>query len=159
MLNAVQDLCTIPFCTGGFARPAGLLAVSGYGANLASPFGGGVPPIANDGIPVQLVQGGLDGVAVPADADATFAAIADGPKALVTVIGANHFGVTNTVAPEGAAPDPNAPTLAQSVATETIARWTGVFLRAYVAGDAAALAYLTGTGDVLDPNAAVPLAP
>src|ERR687885_343248 len=52
-------------------------------------------PIANDGIAVALIQGDIDGVALSERAQSTFDKIQTPPKALITVMGANHFSISN----------------------------------------------------------------
>ncbi|MEU0481216.1 hypothetical protein ABZ260_18760 [Streptosporangium sp. NPDC006013] len=65
-LFAIGNTCTVPFCFGPvYQRPAALRAAVFYGASTTTP-GGGAVPIANAGVPVALVQGGLDGNNLPA---------------------------------------------------------------------------------------------
>ncbi|MCG8405836.1 MAG: hypothetical protein MI923_11625 [Phycisphaerales bacterium] len=153
-LNAVQDACTFPFCSGIQARPTELLGAAVYGANLANPTDGNnaVAPITNAGIPVAILQGNLDGVADLSAAMSTFEQLQDPPNAMITVLGANHFGLNDENNPEGTVTDPNAPTLTQQVAVETIGRWAALFLRAFALGDPDARQYVLTTGPMLDPN-------
>ena len=123
-----------------------------FGANLRDQITNEPLPIPNDGIGVALLQGDQDGQALPSNAEATFDNVADPPKALVTLAGVNHFGITNINAPSGAIPDPNQQTLDQAIAIETIARWSGLFLRGTMLDDEAALNYVLRTGEGLDPN-------
>ena len=102
-----------------------------------------------------MLQGTDDGRALPFRAQATYDNIKDAPKALISILGANHFGITNTNNPLGAVPDPNNPTIEQNVAVETIARWSGLFLRASVLNDKGAFDYIYSTGDSLDPKVTV----
>ena len=44
------------------------------------------------------------------------------------------------------------PTLDQSIATETIARWSALFLRAHALDDEVAYRYIYDTGDAADDN-------
>jgi hypothetical protein len=81
----------------------------------------------------------------------TYEQIQQPPKALVTVLGANHYGITNEDSPR----DPLRPTLPQDEATQTIAQWSGLFLRAHVLDDEAAFDYIYNTGDDRDPNVEV----
>jgi predicted dienelactone hydrolase len=154
-MYVLGDVCTFPFCSGSFSRPAELKGAAFWGTNMASPLGGSITATANDGIPVVLVQGTLDGKAAPADGLGTYEKIADPPKAYVKVAGANHYGICNTNNPAGADADSNKPTLDQAVSVETIARWAALFLRAHVLGDAEAYDYVHATGDALDPNATI----
>jgi predicted dienelactone hydrolase len=155
-LNAIQDLCLPPFCFCGLARPPELRAAVVYGTDLKNPvFRGPIEPIDNAGLPVLVIRGSRDGLSNPEFARKTFEQVQHAPKALVTVEGANHYGITNRNNPPVAPPDPRPPTLPQDVATETIARWCAMFLRAHVLGDTDALDYVQATGDALDENVTV----
>lgn len=101
-------------------------------------------PTANDRIPVALVQGSLDGIATPEEAIATFDLIQTPPRALITIEGTNHYGITDRNNPPGAMPDPSTPSLEQSQGIETIAQWTATFLRAHLYEDAAARQQIYG---------------
>jgi len=149
-LYALQGLCQLPFCLGKFTPPPELSGGAFYGTNLRPPFGE-IPPVKNGGRPILLVQGSADQKALPADGLTTYQKIETGPKALITLKGANHYGITNVNNPPGADADPGAPTLAQEVAIETAARWSALFLRAHVLKDPSALTYLQ-TGAAADPN-------
>jgi hypothetical protein len=81
------------------------------------------------------VQGSLDGVATPEEAIATFNLIQTPPKALITIKGSNHYGITNVNNPPSAIPDKSSPTLEQAQSIEAIAEWTGNFLRAHLYQD------------------------
>lgn len=157
-LAAVQNTCVPILCTGSYTRPPELKAGAFYGAPFFDPrFQNTIPPINNQEVPVALIAGSRDGVADLADVEGTYDQIQGLPKTLITVLGANHYGITNTDNPVR---DPIRPTLEQWVATETIARWSALFLRANVLGDEQAFNYVFNTGDALDPNvttaAAVP---
>ncbi len=153
-LSAIANLCLNTLCEGSFTRPKELVAGAFYGANLRDQNDQFIP-IDNSGIPVALLEGTLDGRALPFRAEKTYENIQSPPKALISILGANHFSITNTNNPTGAVPDPNTPTLAQDVALETIGRWSGLFLRASVLGDKGAFDYVYHTGDALDPNVTV----
>lgn len=154
-LSAIANLC-LPTagCQDSFNRPKELVAGAFFGANLRDANDEFIP-INNSGIPIALLQGTDDGRAFPLRAQATYDNIKDAPKALISIIGANHFGITNTNNPLGAVPDPNNPTIEQNVAVETIARWSGLFLRASVLNDKGAFDYIYSTGDTLDPKVTV----
>ncbi len=154
-LQAIEGTCMFPFCIGSFDRPLELRGGAFYGTNTKSPMGGSVSAVANDGRPVALIQGDLDGKASPADTDSTYDKIQTPPKALVVVHGANHYGLCDVNNPPGAAADPSAPSLPQQVGTETAARWSALFLRAYVLNDPAAAQYVESVGDGLDDNVTV----
>jgi dienelactone hydrolase len=153
-LSAIANLCLPTLCEGSFSRPKELVAGAFFGANLRDENDDFIP-INNSGIPIALLQGTDDGRALPFRAQATYDNIKDAPKALISILGANHFGITNTNNPLGVIPDPNNPTIGQNVAVETIARWSGLFLRASVLNDKGAFNYIYSTGDALDPNVRV----
>lgn len=147
----VQGQCAPPFCFGlppGAVKPAELKAAAFFGTNNAPPGGGPVAPIANT-VPVALIQGAADGVAAPAAAHATYEALQLKPKALVTVAGVNHYGITNVQNPAGAAPDPSAQTTGQVDGIRTSARWSALFLKASL-GDSFARSYVRYWGDSAD---------
>ena len=154
-LSAIANKCLIFLCREPFTRPKELLAGAFFGSNLRNPIANEFVPIANDGIAVALIQGDIDGVALPDRTQSTFDQIQTPPKALVTVRGANHFGITDVNNPAGANPDRNTPTLDQAVGIETIARWSALFLRANMLEDPAAYDYIYSQGDTLDPNVSV----
>lgn len=155
-LSIAEGKCSIPFCTTfGFTLPQEVRAGSFYGTNNA--ILGLHPRIANQ-IPVQLVQGQADGVAEPVQAEKTYAALAHGPKQLVRVDGANHYGITNGQDPAGANAEVNPQTVTQAASIETAARWAALWLRAQL-GDAAAATYVNVTGDAADPAVTVSSVP
>lgn len=153
-LAAIQDNCFPVLCTGGqFERPDELKGGAFYGTNFLIGQGSeAIPPLDNDGIPIAMVQGSRDSVATPDEAEATYAQIQDPPKSLITILGANHYGITNEDNPIR---EPERPTLEQDVATETIARWSALFLRGTVLNDTGALDYVFNTGETLDENVSV----
>ncbi|MBW4593445.1 MAG: alpha/beta hydrolase [Brasilonema angustatum HA4187-MV1] len=154
-LSAVANLCLSPIqCEGSFNRPNELLAGAFFGANLRDQ-NGVFFPINNSGIPVALLEGTRDSRALPINAEKTYEQIQNPPKALISILGANHYGITNTNNPTGPIPDPNIPTIPQDVAVETVARWSGFFLRASILDDKTAFDYVYSTGDALDPNVSV----
>jgi predicted dienelactone hydrolase len=142
--NMLGGTCSIPFCTPPYAVPPELKAGAFYGASLKPPFGP-IPATANAGRGIALIQGSVDGKNAAADAKATYDKIATAPRAYVVVTGANHYGISDVDNPKGADADAQATSLAQAVATETVGRWAGTFLRATVLGDAAAKAQFKQT--------------
>ncbi len=155
-LSAIANLCVQPIlCEGSFEQPDELVAGIFFGANLRNQATDEFIPINNSGIPTALIQGTVDGVALPFRAERTYDNIQNPPKALISVLGANHYGITNTNNPDGPIPDSNTPTIAQDVAVETVARWSGLFLRASVLDDKEAFNYVYSTGDALDKNVTV----
>jgi dienelactone hydrolase len=152
-LGATQTTYCLPgICAGGYTRPPELKAAIFYGANFRDQQTQQFLPIKNDSIPIGLIVGSLDGVALPASSQSTYSQILNPPKALITVTGANHYGITNNDNPTR---EPNRPTLSQITATSTIARWSGLFLRAAMVNDRRVLDYTLSIGDTLDPNVTV----
>jgi dienelactone hydrolase len=153
-LSAIANQCLreLFLCREPFTRPKELLAGAFFGANLRNPITDEFVPISNDNIAVALIQGDLDGVALPERAKSTFDNIQTPPKAAIVLQGANHFAITNVNNPPGAQPDGNNPTLDQAVGIETIARWSALFLRANMLEDRVASDYIYSQGDALDPN-------
>ncbi|MEG4801160.1 ScyD/ScyE family protein [Microcoleus sp. ARI1-B5] len=149
-LGATQDEICIPgICSDDYILPPQLQAGIFYGTSFRNQQTGEFLPIDNEGIAVGLIQGSLDGVAPPSSSQTTYDRILNPPKVSVTVEGANHYGVTNEDNP---LQEPNRPTLDQSTATETIGRWSGLFLRSHLLGDRGAFNYVYNTGDDLDSN-------
>ncbi|MGB3761122.1 MAG: alpha/beta hydrolase [Rivularia sp. (in: cyanobacteria)] len=155
-LSAIANLCIQPIlCEGSFNQPDELVAGIFFGASLRNQATQEFIPINNSGIPTALIQGNLDSIALPFRAEKTYDNIQNPPKALISISGANHYGITNTNNPDGPFPDPNVPTIPQDVAVETVARWSGLFLRANVLDDKEAFNYVYSTGDALDKNVTV----
>ena len=145
-LASTQDNCFFLLCTDSYDLPEALKAGIFYGANFDIANTGVIPPI-NNKVPTGLIFGTLDGVAAPDETIATFDQLLNPPKVLVEVAGANHYGITN----EDSLRDPVRPTLEQEIATETIGRWSGAFLRAHVLDDTDAWDYVyTSLGDEAD---------
>jgi predicted dienelactone hydrolase len=132
-LYAVAGRCLPTICDGTYERPAALKAAVFYGTSLLGSDGAAMD-LDTSAAPVALVQGSLDGVALPKKADLTYPSL-ETPRALITIKGANHYAICDENNPAGAKPDPSAPTLEQDVATEAVARWTGLWLRAQLQGD------------------------
>ncbi|WGV25835.1 alpha/beta hydrolase family protein [Halotia branconii] len=152
-LGATQDEICIPgICSQDYTIPPELQAGIFYGTSFRDRQTGEFLPIDNEGIAVGLIQGSLDGVIPPSNSQTTYDRILNPPKVSVTVEGANHYSITNVDNPER---EPNRPTLGQTTATETIGRWSGLFLRSHLLHDRGAFNYIYGTGDNLDPNVSV----
>jgi dienelactone hydrolase len=156
-LSAIADVCLPRFCSTQTSLPSEVKAGAFYATGLARTPN--VLPVEyipiNNSIPVALLKGTLDGVIPPFVTDGTYDNIQNPPKALITLTGANHYGITNTNNPSGSSSDRNIPTISQDVATETLARWSGLFLRASILNDKDAFNYIYFTGDVADPNVTV----
>lgn len=154
-LTAIDNSCIYPVCEGEFQRPQQLKAAAFFATNTFVGIGKFIP-IRNQGIPIALILGSQDGSSVtPQTTRTSYDLIQESPKALITIEGANHYGITNINNPPGARPDPNIPTLAQEKSIETIARWSALFLLAHTLGDRGALDYINNTSDRLDENVTV----
>ena len=149
-LSSIGEVCLPGFCLEPFERPEALMGGAFFGANLRDQSDTFLA-IENEGVGVALIQGEQDGRALPINAERTFDQIQTPPKALVTLAGVNHFGITDVNVPSGAIPDPNGQRLSQADSVETIARWSGLFLRGTVLEDPAALDYVFKVGESLDP--------
>lgn len=147
-LTAIDGACTPIFCNNDFLVPEQLVGGVFFGANRRNLITKEFLTNNNKEIPTALIQGDLDGVALPESARKTYELIQNPPKALVTVKGTNHYGITN----EDNLRDPIRPTLSQNIATETIACWSALFLRATALNDREAYNYVFNTGDRLDTN-------
>lgn len=148
-LAAIQNINDPAVSSGNYTRPIELKAGIFYGASFQTPPDSGMfPAIDNQDIPVGLITGTLDSVANLGEVASTYVKIQDSPKALVTVEGANHYGITN----QDRDRDPSRPTLDQATATGAIGRWSGLFLRSHLLGDQRAFDYVYKTGGDLDPN-------
>ena len=149
-LSAIGEVCLPGFCSAPFERPEALKGGAFFGANLRDQTDTFLP-IENDGIGVALIQGNQDSRALPINAKRTFDQIQTPPKALITLDGVNHFGITDVNVPNGAIPDPNSQALLQEASIETIARWSSLFLRGTLLDDQDALDYVFNAGKDLDP--------
>ena len=143
LFQGIIDIITLPERSGAF-----------IGANIHNQ-NQEFTPINDSGIPIALLQGNIDSIALPERAKATYDHIQNPPKILIDISGVNHYGITNTNNPNGARSDSNIPTLDQDVAVETIARWSGLFLRASALDDKDAIDYIYSKGDNLDKNVSV----
>lgn len=154
-LSAIANLCLPVLCESSFNRPDELVAGAFFGANLRNQNTQEFIPINNSEIPIALLQGNLDSIAIPDRASSTYDLIQDPPKALISVLGANHYGITNTNNPVGARPDSSTPTIPQDVAVETVAISSALFLRASILDDQDAFDNIYSQGDALGPNVSV----
>ncbi|WP_406316219.1 alpha/beta hydrolase [Streptosporangium sp. NBC_01639] len=152
-LTLTTGACVPPFCGEPATAPAQLKAAAFYGTNNTPPGGTGSPPVPN-AVPVALVQGTADGVASPASAEGTYDALLNPPKMLVSVTGANHYGLTDIQNPPGARPDPVPQTVAQDRSVKAAARWSAMFLRTAL-GDHWSAVWLYGVGDSVDGDVTV----
>ncbi|MEU4317838.1 hypothetical protein AB0F85_05495 [Nocardia fluminea] len=134
-LYAAADRCQIPFCFGLTLRhPPELVAVAGFGLNTT--IGPIVDTVAVSGIPVMYVNGSEDSISEPAEAQASYDRLSGAPTAMfVTLLGANHFGITDRDNPAGASPDPHPQTAAREQTVAAAARWIAHWFLAHL-GDA-----------------------
>ena len=150
-LSTISNYCPPFFCSEEFTRPEEIVAGIFYGTYLQDFNTGEFLAIDNESIPLGLISGSLDGVTTPEEVSTSYKLIEDSPKVLVTVEGANHYGITN----EDSIRDHLRPTLDQDIANETIARWSALFLRASIFNERDALNYIYNTGDDTDKNVSV----
>lgn len=152
-LFAIGRLCQPPFCFGlpAFPLPAAVQAGAFYGTTTVDPTTGGLIDVNTAGVPVALLRGTLDSRATAPDVAATLA-ILDGPRELIPIEGANHFGITDVNNPPGAVPDPVPPTTPQLAAVQQVAQAVGRFLLARLHGGVVFTTTLTAShsGKCLD---------
>ncbi|WP_407889975.1 alpha/beta hydrolase family protein [Scytonema sp. NUACC26] len=154
-LAGIANACLPFFCESDYSRPQELKAGAFFGSFLRNLSTQEFVPINNSRIPVALLHGTLDSINTIDNAKLTYEQIQEPPKLFVTIDGANHYGITNINDPSRSGFEKNVPTIAQDVAIETIARWSGLFLRASILGDKDALNYVYFTGDIQDENVTV----
>jgi dienelactone hydrolase len=146
-LAAIQNINNPLVSSGNYTRPPELKAGIFYGTNFQTAENSGVfPSIDNQDIPIGLIVGTLDGVSDLGEAASTYVKIQDPLKTLITVEGANHYGITN----QDSDRDPSRPTLNQATANGTIGQWSGLFLRSQLLGDQGAFNYVYQTGGDFD---------
>ncbi len=152
-LGATQTQFCLPgICSGTYTRPPELKAGIFYGTSYRNQQTQQYLPIKNDGIPIGLIVGSLDGVILPLTSRLAYDQIINPPKALITVAGANHYSITNQDNPVR---EPSRSTLDQAIATQTIAHWSGLFLRTVMLNDRQGLDKVLRVADQLDPNVTV----
>jgi hypothetical protein len=151
-LGCMQSTCKIPTCIGfDYEAPKELGAVIVYGTHTKSPMSGKFMEVITRGIPVLYINGDHDGKAASSDTLTTFREkTSGGPKAFASVRGANHYGINDINNPPGGDSDPGAPALPQKDANLSIARLSGMFLKAYLYGDEAARHYFSGGAGLND---------
>ena len=151
-LTGIGGTCLTLFCPEPFVLSENIKAGAFYGTQLPDLSTGDLlsaelVPTKNEQVPIALIHGERDG-AIPIErGQETFELIEAPAKAFITVEGANHRGIANEDNPG----DPSRPTLAQEIATETIARWSALFLRATVLDAPDAFDYVFNTGDAIEP--------
>jgi dienelactone hydrolase len=154
-LRIIEGSCIPPICTTGtFTRPAELKAAALYGTHLVDIAQQSAIPIDTSSVAVALVQGSLDGRSFARYAEMTYSEL-ETPKALINIVGANHFGNTNTNAPPGVGVDPVPQTISQQDSIERSAAWSALFLRAHVIRDPVARWYIFHSGGSSDGSVTV----
>jgi hypothetical protein len=153
-LFVIGEICGPPLCILPAPLPEEVRAAAFYGTNLVQPPPVGLVDIDTGGLPVALLRGTEDGVSTPAETGDTFTVLDDG-RALITVDGANHFGITDDPHPPGSQPDPNPSTIPQEAAQRRIARWTALWLRSQLRFDPVATFWLFRVGRSLDGSVTV----
>ncbi|WP_159785639.1 alpha/beta hydrolase family protein [Sodalinema gerasimenkoae] len=148
-LDAVVNASAVSLMSGDYSLPSQLKAAVFYGSVLDVEFIGDRPLNHHD-LPMALMVGSRDSLMPAAEVRDTYERLQNPPKLYLEVEGANHYGITNVNNPPQAPLDPRLPDIPQEIALENLARWSGVFLRAWVLEDAIARAYLQqmlGTSD------------
>jgi len=135
-LYALAGICVPAICTDPsfhYTPPPALRAAVVYGTNLVA-SDGSVTDLNTAGVAVALIQGSLDGVALPEKAEPSYATL-EQPRALIEIAGANHYGICDENNPPGARPDASVPTLTQAQANDYVNDWIGLWLRAQLRDD------------------------
>lgn len=114
-----------------YHRPPELAAGVFFGSNALSRQDQS-KAIKNIEIPVALIAGDLDTITPPEMTQQAYERIEILPKAYMVLEGINHYGITNVSQPKAGAIETCAATVEQSIAIETIANWTSLFLNAYL---------------------------
>jgi len=140
-LDAVRGACDVPFCVGEYSLPDELKAAVFFGTSLWE--NGEYLSIDNaadnTSIPVALIAGDRDSLITIDETRQTYAHIVSPPRAFITLAGVNHYGLTDVDNPPGSPTEVNLPQTEQADSIATIARWSGLFLRAHTWGDRRAL--------------------
>ncbi len=150
---ALQGVCAPPFCTPPTTIPE-IDAAAFFGTHMVQ--GGVVPPLATGEVPIALLSGTADERALPAQIETTYEALG-GPRALVSIDGANHYAITDTNAPDGATPETGEQTLTQEHGVRLIARWAAYWLRLQLRQDPFARFWLERFGGSPDGTVSVRL--
>ncbi|TAN84977.1 MAG: alpha/beta hydrolase [Phormidium sp. SL48-SHIP] len=153
-LDAVVNASAVSFASGDYSLPPQLKAAAFYGSLLDVELdleGDGDRPLNSQGLPLALMAGSRDSLMPAAEVRGTYTRLATPPKLYLELEGANHYGITNVNNPPQAPLDPRLPDLPQEIALDTLARWSGVFLRAWVLEDAIARDYLRQMLGTIDP--------
>lgn len=132
-LFAIGNYCVFPFCNSaeGFQRPPELQAAALSGTHAPD------LNFATDGIAVALLGGSEE--ANMLRIEATYANL-PAPKALISITGANHFGMNDINRPPGAQINPEDPeqSIPQAITALRFADWAGLFLSAHIHRDRSA---------------------
>jgi dienelactone hydrolase len=151
-IGATQEEIRIPgLSTENYTVPSELKAAIFYGTSFGNPVTRKFVPI-NNKVPLGLIRGDLDSVSAPNRSQSTYDQIRNPPKALFTVKGTNHYGITNKDNPTR---DKSRPTLDQSAATRAIAKSSGLFLRATLLSDRRAFDAIFNAATPFDPNVSI----
>ena len=121
-MNLAAKRCQPPTCFGKETTPKALRG--------SLTFGFFNHQRTDNQVPVMMLQGSLDDLK---KAQKTFQRIANAPKYLMTILGANHFAITNENNPTGAIPDKAEPELDQTQGLDLLASLTHHFITAFSA--------------------------
>lgn len=138
-LLSIAGQCLPGICTEPFTLPASIKAAALFGTHSVSK--GSAIPVDTTGYPVALLQGSIDGRALPGNATLTYDTL-EPTRALITFEGLNHFAITNDNVIPGTNQDPNKQTVEQSVGTRRVALWAALWLHAAFNGSPVAKHWL-----------------
>ena len=116
-----------------------------YGSQLT-----GVQMKKKKEMPIALISGSLDGIVSPKLTKETYQNLQSIPKALMTIKGTNHYGITDIAQPPDGPKEEHLPLLEQHISTHKIAHWSAIFLRAYMLNDKTSHEYFSCNNSLLD---------
>lgn len=149
-IDAALGRCLAPTCSGGYVRPAAIVAAIAIGAGVDGGDGGVPGALDNTGEAIALLRGDQDGLVSASAADATYDALSEPPRAIATLKGAGHYAPCDSDAPSGATPDPGTPTLGVAESVAVAGDWSAYFLRAVLRNDADAKRWFFEFGQYVD---------
>jgi predicted dienelactone hydrolase len=137
-ITGIEAICNEthldPITNYHYYRPPELAAGVFFGTNALSRQDTS-KPMQNLSIPLALIAGDLDTIIPPEVTQQAYEKIEILPKAYMMVRGVNHYGITDVPQPLAGPIESQSSTVEQSLAIQTIANWTTLFLRAYLSPD------------------------
>lgn len=122
--NIAKGICTFPVCNGPYKMNPSLIGAIVYGYRRT----GGHHQFL---VPILVAVGDQDSY----QQTKSYYDHISSPKALLTLKGANHYGITNVNNPKGAKADPIHPSMSQDQSTSELSFWISRFIRAHSKGD------------------------